>query len=520
MVDPVPGSPRDRGFPVAVAVAGLACAGFLAWVLAGLGGAEVTTWFDDLGELVAALMAGLCCAAAARWATGPGRRAWGLMAGWALSWAAGEAIWCWYELLRHQSTPFPSLADAGFLGAIPLAVAGVLSFPGAPIRGRARARLVLDGLTIATALLSVSWATVLGRVDESGGDGLLAQVLSLAYPISDVVIGTMLLVLALRTARRGHTALLLLGGGLAVTAIADSGFAYLTANGSYSGGWIDTGWVAGFLLVALGAIRSRRRPVMPAVGRGTSRSRLYLPYVPVAVALVLAVDEEFHGGRLGEFLFVTMLVLIIVVVARQVLTLSDNADLIRRLSDRERQLEHQATHDPLTGLANRAHFHDRVGGALAAAGSTRTAPRSAVLFVDLDDFKDVNDRFGHQVGDQLLVAVAERIQRCIRSVDVPARLGGDEFAVLVTDAGAGELMAIAGRLLEALAAPVVLAGQCLVSPQGTIGVALAETPDVGVDELLRRADVAMYAGKARGKGVVGLYETSLEVAVQLRTAAL
>jgi diguanylate cyclase (GGDEF)-like protein len=241
----------------------------------------------------------------------------------------------------------------------------------------------------------------------------------------------------------------------------------------------------------------------------------------VAVALVLAVDEEFHGGNLGRFLFVTMLVLIVVVVARQVLTLSDNAELIRRLSDRERQLEYQASHDPLTDLANRVRFHERVSRALAPHGPWRQAPSVAVLFIDLDDFKDVNDRLGHQVGDQLLVAVADRLRRSIRSSDVPARLGGDEFAVLVTEAcGPQELMAIAERILDALRAPVVLAGQCLVSPQGTIGVAIAETPQLGADELLRRADVAMYAAKARGKGATGLYEPSLEIAVQLRAAAL
>jgi diguanylate cyclase len=521
MADPPSPPRRGHGFAVAVAATVLVCAGYLAWLLTNLGGDRATVWFDDLGELVAALIAGVACLAAARRASGASRRAWALMAGWGLSWALGEAVWSWYELLRNTPTPFPSLADAGFLGAIPFAVAGVLSFPGASARGRARLRLVLDGLTIASALLSVSWATVLGTVYASGGDSWLAQVLSLAYPISDVVVGTMLLVLAMRTARGGQSTLLLLTCGLGLTAIADSAFAYLTAEGTFgSGNWIDTGWVAGFLIVGLAALRSFRRPVVPAPERGEPRSRLHLPYVPVAVALVLAVDEEFHDGSLGRFLFITMLVLIVVVVARQVLTLSDNAELIRRLSDRERQLEYQASHDPLTDLANRVRFHERVTRALAAPSPWRQPSSVAVLFIDLDDFKDVNDRFGHQVGDQLLGAVADRLRRCVRPTDVPARLGGDEFAVLVTEArSTQELMAIAERILDALRAPVVLAGRCLVSPQGTIGVAIVETSEIGADELLRRADVAMYAAKARGKGVTGLYEPSLEIAVQLRAAA-
>jgi diguanylate cyclase (GGDEF)-like protein len=318
-----------------------------------------------------------------------------------------------------------------------------------------------------------------------------------------------------------QSALLLLTFGVAMTAVADSAFAYLTADGTYGGGsWIDTGWVAGFLLVALAALRSRRYPVVAVSDGSVGRSRLYLPYVPVAVALVLAVDEEFHSGRLGHFLFLTMLALVILVVTRQVLTLSDNIDLIRRLSDRERQLEYQATHDPLTDLANRTRFRECVARALSGHGPRRPA-RVAVLFIDLDDFKDVNDRLGHQVGDQLLVAVADRLRSCVRPTDVAARLGGDEFAVLVTEARSPrELLAIADRILDALRAPVVLAGVEAVTTQGTVGVAIAEVADIGTDELLRRADVAMYAAKARGKGVTGLFESSLEEALRNRLAAV
>jgi diguanylate cyclase (GGDEF)-like protein len=489
-------------------------------MLAKPGGDRATQWFDDLAELLAAVLAAASCAQAARSATGPSRRGWALMAMSTLSWALGEAIWCWYELLQGRSTPFPSLADAGFLGAIPFSVAAVLSFPAAANVGRARLRLLLDGLTIATALLSVSWATVLHSVYESGGDTPLARVLSLAYPVSDVVVGTMLLVLAMRATGRAQPALLLLTGGLALTAVADSAFAYLTAAGSYGGGsWIDAGWVAGFLLVGLAALRSRSHPVRPpAAGARPGRSRLYLPYVPVGVALVMAVDEEFAGGSLGEFLFVTMLVLIVVVIGRQFLTLSDNVDLIRRLSVRERQLEYQASHDPLTNLANRVRFHECVSEALA---SPAPGPAGvAVLFIDLDDFKEVNDRLGHQVGDHLLVAVAERLLGCLRPADVAARLGGDEFGVLVTQVpSVRELMGIAERILEALRVPVMLAGDRLVSTRGSIGVAMAEAPGIDTDELLRRADVAMYAAKARGKGVTGIFEPSLEEALRVRPGA-
>ena len=511
------GAARDRWFPAAAIAVALVSVGYLAWMLTTLGGQLATTWFDDIGELVAAWIAAACCIHVARRTPDRGRRAWFLMAGWAFVWGLGEAVWCWYELIQKTQTPFPSLADAGYLGAIPFAVLAALSFPAAVARGRARLRLVLDGLTIAAALLSVSWATVLGHVYAYNNDSSLATFLSLAYPISDVVVGTMLLVLVIRSRRGAQPALLLLTLGMAMTAVADSAFAYLTADGTYaSGSWVDTGWVAGFLLVALAALRARRRPVHAVTDGTPGRSRLLLPYVPVAVALVLAVDEEFGSGRLGHFLFITMLVLVVVVVGRQVLTLSDNVDLIRRLSDRERQLDHQAHHDSLTGLANRVRFRECVSRALAAHGGRRTSTSVAVMFVDLDDFKDVNDRFGHQVGDLLLIAVADRLRSCLRSNDVPARLGGDEFAVLVEARTPQELLGIADRILEALRAPVQLPTDTEVHTQGTIGVAIAEGADIGTDELLRRADVAMYAAKARGKGVTGLFEPSLEEALRDR----
>jgi diguanylate cyclase (GGDEF)-like protein len=208
-------------------------------------------------------------------------------------------------------------------------------------------------------------------------------------------------------------------------------------------------------------------------------------------------------------------VLIVVVIGRQFLTLSDNVDLIRRLSIRERQLEYQASHDPLTNLANRVRFHECVSEALA---SPAPGPAGvAILFIDLDDFKEVNDRMGHQVGDHLLVAVAQRLLGCVRPADVAARLGGDEFGVLVTQVPSiRELMDIAERILEALRIPVMLAGDRLVTTQGSIGVAIADAPGIGTDELLRRADVAMYAAKARGKGVTGIFEPSLEEALRVR----
>ncbi len=176
--------------------------------------------------------------------------------------------------------------------------------------------------------------------------------------------------------------------------------------------------------------------------------------------------------------------------------------------DLEEQLRHQAFHDPLTGLANRARFMDRLDHELAR--STRHGRAAAVLFLDLDDFKSVNDALGHPAGDRLLVAVAERLEGNLRLGDTAARFGGDEFAILLDDcAGAEEAMEAGDRIVAALRAPFDLDGR-EVLVRASIGVALSQGSRMRGDELLRRADIAMYAAKAGGKGRCQAYEPGMQ----------
>jgi diguanylate cyclase (GGDEF)-like protein/PAS domain S-box-containing protein len=185
---------------------------------------------------------------------------------------------------------------------------------------------------------------------------------------------------------------------------------------------------------------------------------------------------------------------------------------IRDVSERkrfERELAHQAFHDELTGLANRALFRDRLEHALERV---RRGAAIAVLFVDLDDFKIINDTLGHQVGDQVLRVVGERLSNAARTVDTAARLGGDEFAVLVEDGARVEAERIADRLLQAVSAPVAIDGHELtVSASVGIAVADAAGPSSGADDLLRDADLAMYSAKTTGKGIWRCFEPKMHV---------
>ncbi|MBP1137268.1 diguanylate cyclase (GGDEF)-like protein/PAS domain S-box-containing protein [Arthrobacter sp. PvP023] len=179
------------------------------------------------------------------------------------------------------------------------------------------------------------------------------------------------------------------------------------------------------------------------------------------------------------------------------------------LAEQAEQLKALAFQDPLTGLANRKLFHDQLAASLRGTG----AGTVDVLLLDLDDFKEVNDILGHHAGDEMLTEVARRLRSCVRPDDTVARLGGDEFVVLLT--GSPEPDAIAERIVDSLNVPMWIDGTML-RPSLSLGLASAG-PDVAASELLRQADVAMYAAKAAGKNRYMRFEPEMMTALVQRT---
>jgi diguanylate cyclase (GGDEF)-like protein len=224
-----------------------------------------------------------------------------------------------------------------------------------------------------------------------------------------------------------------------------------------------------------------------------------VPYVAVGVTflVLLLVLPRDIGARVWGVVAGVVLITAVVVV-RQLLTFHDNAELITRLDatlldlrGHETLLREQATHDGLTRLANRTAFAEAVTATLGT-------PHVAVLLIDLDDFKTVNDTLGHGVGDALLVKVAERLRGAVRPGDLVARLGGDEFAVLLRGVSPEDAGHFAERVLAAVGRPVHVDGHTLLV-RASVGVAPA-VPGDDLEGLLRNADIAMYAAKDAGKG--------------------
>ena len=323
-------------------------AGFGAWVTFRFGGTTIAERIDDLGEAIAAMVAAIACGAAARRHVGRSRVAWLLIAASALTWSIGEAVWSYYELWLGQQIPFPSPADAGFLGAVPLAAAAIALF--APARRRPVIRLanVLDGLIIGGSLLAVSWLTILETIYRHASGSLVAQAISLAYPVSDVVILTMLLLLlAGRVRARNRFPLSLLAGGLLANLLADSGFAYLTTVNAYGPAQpVDTGWVAGYLLIALAGFRGWLIPVDPPQPKEQAPSlwQLFLPYVPMTIAVLATFVDAIITGTVDRFLFYDLVIVVILVVIRQFMMFFDNTTLNERLQEQAAALQRREEH--------------------------------------------------------------------------------------------------------------------------------------------------------------------------------
>jgi len=246
-----------------------------------------------------------------------------------------------------------------------------------------------------------------------------------------------------------------------------------------------------------------------AFGSRRRKPYSFLPYGSIAVAFtaVLVVTPEGPNARLWGAL-IGLGIIFVLVVCRQLAAFHDNSRLIDQLDstltdlrEHENRLRHQALFDGLTGLANRTHFHEEVTATLHAPGTT------ALLVIDLDGFKSVNDTLGHAAGDTLLAGVADKLRASVRPGDLVARLGGDEFAVLLRDCTDANAEHTSQRILHLLAEAIPFDGT-EVRANASIGIACAEPGD-DAESLLRDADLAMYAAKHGGKGTWMHYQDSM-----------
>ncbi|MFD0638784.1 putative bifunctional diguanylate cyclase/phosphodiesterase [Catenulispora yoronensis] len=447
--------------------------------------------------------------------------AWFLLAGAMVTLVSGDTS---YNLLTDvfgQTEPFPSIADAIYLTTYPLAAGGVLVMVRrrSPMRDRAA---LIDAIILTTAAALLLWVYIITPTVADQDNSWFANAVSIAYPLGDVMLLAVAARLTTAGGLRGPAIRLLLVGVLGLTA-SDVAYALVRLYGTWHvGSAADLGWVVFYVSWGAAALSpsmtSLTEPV-PRTRRSTKWRVLPLAAAALVAPTVLMIESLEANLRDGPVIAVVSAVMFLLVLWRLALASQETREQDNRAHTRAmvRELKHRAYRDPLTGLGNRLRFQERAERALSRAWDCGGV--AAMLLIDLDNFKEVNDTQGHRTGDELLKAAAQRLAGAVRPGDLPVRLGGDEFAVLLSD-GATEQAAVtlAERLVDVLAEPFRLSG-APVPVRASIGVATSPGGVGGTEEVLfRNADLALYAAKADGKGTWRLFEHGLYDAALQRMA--
>ena len=425
----------------------------------------------------------------------PGRRgAWYLVATGQALFIAGDVIAYNYPVLVGGELPFPSLADVVYLACYPAIVGGLVMLIQRRDATRDRASHI-DSLIVTVGVGTLTWVYLIAPYAHDEALTTAARLTSIAYPVMDLLVVAVALRLAVGRGRRGAAWTLLLAG-IVVLFVTDAVHGVLRLSSGYEvGGVLDGGWLLSYALLGAAALHDSMRGLSdPAPGSDPRLTRRRLAMLGAAsmlapgVALLRTVLDEPVDVAVISVASITLFALV----------LARLAGLVRLHEAAGRLLAHRASHDDLTGLPNRALFRACVDQAVARV--RRSGGTVAVLYLDLDDFKMVNDHFGHAAGDELLTAVARRLDATVRAPDMTARLGGDEFAVLLdgVEGDAGAIRA-AERIIAVFGAPVSI-GLRDVPVRTSIGIARlsAQDAEMDADSLLRAADLAMYTAKHSG----------------------
>ncbi|WP_105363325.1 EAL domain-containing protein [Mycobacterium sp. ITM-2016-00316] len=432
------------------------------------------------------------------------------------TWMLGQTLW-----RLHVADSAPVLVRAVYL-SIPVLVftsvvllvrssGGVMSPPDSPLR-QPFVTNALDGVIAGLAFLILAVMSDLGTRFSASDPAM--RVLDVIFIGAEIfVVGTVVLIAMIYDpGRPNRTNFLLLAGALLLMGTANRLLAYLqSVDVPDAQLWAGLGLIIGPVLAGFAFL-----PTAPPSDNAFRRQdwpQLLLPYLGFLGVAVLFAFHLYIERELSLAAVILTVLMVALVATRQVLATRAERSLTQWLYWAQRGLAHQVHHDPLTGLPNRTLFAQRLDEAMRHG-------QFVLIFIDLDDFKEVNDRYGHAAGDELLCAVGERLGRFVAADDTLARIGGDEFAILIEggDDHGEQLEASAERLRTALREPFPVHGSSL-RVKASMGLVRPQTDGLPQtsDDLLRQADIAMYAGKRMGKDTAVVYQPSSGAVVDFPT---
>jgi diguanylate cyclase (GGDEF)-like protein len=452
--------------------------------------------------------------------------AWLLLAAAMFANFMGEFLWSIIENIL-QIDPYPSIADVAYLLFYPLFFAGILSFPSVDRQNYGRVNRILDLIILLVGGSLITWIVIIGpiiQVDDF--ESMYNTFLNLAYPIGDTVIfWAVLISIYDRKYQRVGMPLLLIVIAVIVMIVTDVIFSLQDIYETYSSGnFLDFGYAFFPLTVGLAAIwqvyiiRISERSGFNGNKFVQSVNNLFsfLPYLMVISGLMILIHSYYFELALNYFyLAVSVLFITLLVFARQISSNIQIRNLIlevenSRIKDikQTRDIHMNSLLDDLTGLPTRELLIDRLDSAIANQ-KRRSDDPFALLFLDLDEFKKVNDTYGHEIGDKLLIEVATRLRNSTRNNDTIARLGGDEFLILLEDAGnRNSITHTTNRIIQVIKQPYTVGDLCL-NISCSVGIVEGIRNYRHSSDILRDADIAMYHAKASGKSCYAIFENEM-----------
>ncbi len=392
--------------------------------------------------------------------------------------AAGNLVWTTYVQFLDP-VPFPSLQDALFIPFYPVAYCGIFLLARDALPRRGASAIWLDGLIAALGVAALGTVTVIATIGRENTGDKGDVITNFAYPVGALALVTMLVAVFAVQGWRPGRGWWLLGGGLALFGVADSVYSVQALEETYvTGTVLDSLWMIGTLLMATAAWQTSGAPA----GESRKTQPVLVPGMFLMSSLCIVVYATFHEVLpFGVILATCTLMLAIVRMGfafRQLQTLAES--------------KREARTDELTGLPNRRLFYETLRQSLEP-GSGRQ--HLAVLMIDLDRFKEINDSLGHHVGDEVLRQLGPRLATVVDGDGTVARLGGDEFGLLVSPLqDDAQATAVAERVRDDLRRSFLL-DNITLHVDASIGIAIAPDHGQAADTLLQRADVAMYEAK-------------------------